>query len=98
MVSIKWLDSGIDNWHRTLAGISQVWVLNFLCCEGYLAKYTLLQFLFLHALYSAAELEKKEAEFEDSRLREYHCPVCDQVLHLSSIGILKHKRMHAKMK
>ena len=52
----------------------------------------------LPTLYSAAELEKKEAEFEDSRLREYHCPVCDKDLHLSSIGILRHKRMHAKMK
>lgn len=49
-------------------------------------------------LYSAAELEKKEAECEDSRLREYHCPVCDKDLHLSSIGTLRHKRMHAKMK
>lgn len=52
----------------------------------------------LYPLFLSPELKIKEAESDDSKLREYHCSTCDKVLHLSSIGILKHKRMHARSK
>lgn len=31
-------------------------------------------------------------------LKEYHCKDCDEVLTLTTIDVLKHKRMHAKQK
>ena len=54
--------------------------------------------MLLYPLFLSPELKIKEAESDDSKLREYHCSTCDKVLHLSSIGILKHKRMHARSK
>jgi hypothetical protein len=34
----------------------------------------------------------------EALLKEYHCKDCDEVLTLTTIDILKHKRMHAKQK
>ena len=34
----------------------------------------------------------------EALLKEYHCKECDKVLKLTTIDILKHKRMHAKQK
>ena len=34
----------------------------------------------------------------EALLKEYHCKDCDKVLRLTTIDILKHKRMHAKHK
>ena len=52
----------------------------------------------LYPIFLSPELKEKEAESDDSKLREYHCSTCNKVLHLSSISILKHKRMHARSK
>lgn len=30
-----------------------------------------------------------------SGLKEYHCPACDKLLHLTPVDILRHKRRHA---
>ena len=34
----------------------------------------------------------------ETLIEEYHCKDCDEVLRLTTIDILKHKRMHAKQK
>ena len=34
----------------------------------------------------------------EALLKDYHCKDCDKVLKLTTIDILKHKRMHAKQK
>ena len=34
----------------------------------------------------------------EALLKEYHCKDCDKILRLTTIDILKHKRMHAKQK
>ena len=55
--------------------------------------YSMIRILFY---FPDAKEKQKSLEAEAGGLREYHCPVCDKVLQLSSIDILRHKRTHAQ--
>lgn len=53
----------------------------------------------LEEMQAAASGASQQAEpSSEALLKEYHCKDCDKVLRLTSIDILKHKRMHAKEK
>ena len=48
------------------------------------------------SLYTPDEGEELEEAASAVLTRDYHCPVCGDTKKLSSIGILKHKRIHAQ--
>ena len=49
---------------------------------------------------AASGTSQKAGPSSEALLKEYHCKDChsDEVLRLTTIDILKHKRMHAKQK
>lgn len=47
---------------------------------------------------SDAEDSEEPADNAAVVKRDYHCSECGETKQLSSIGILKHKRMHAQQK
>lgn len=51
----------------------------------------------MQAAASTAASQEAKASTE-ALLKEYHCKDCDKVLKLTTIDVLKHKRMHAKQR
>ena len=47
---------------------------------------------------ASAAGQQAESRTQQLLLKEYHCKDCDKVLQLTTVDILKHKRMHAKQK
>ena len=52
----------------------------------------------LEEMQAAAASGADAGPSSEALLKEYHCKDCDKVLRLTTIDILKHKRMHAKQK
>lgn len=51
---------------------------------------------FIISLLATDDGEQSEESSSAGVTRDYHCPVCRETKKLTSIGILKHKRMHAQ--
>ena len=47
---------------------------------------------------AASSAGQQTGPSSEALLKEYHCKDCAEVLRLTTIDILKHKRMHAKQK